>query len=161
MARDNILFQDALALLLPSKKDGIPLPPLGLSKLIKVLNTYAAKLWTQYGSKCDHYVQVFRLIGLMESDIAEEAENDFSPMLCATIFWEIIEDARRYFSVVLHPDDFLGGSLVFPTSTLVDLSRNILRQTPLEPNPRFPEKWRAAATVINLPSHTSLEGKLW
>ena len=48
-AQGNLSFKECLALLVPSKRDGIPFPPQRHRNLVKTLCMYTARAWALYG----------------------------------------------------------------------------------------------------------------
>ena len=83
----NIMgVEQHLQILMPSQRDGIPLPLFDYLALLKLLCTYAANLWAKYGARCRNYQKVLEIVEVMERREVEANAKDFSPMLCASIF---------------------------------------------------------------------------
>ena len=85
-----------------------------------MMATYAARLWTLYSPRCNHYKKVFQIRQLLEDPVGEINRDIFTPILCRKITWEIIDDSRQSFSSPLHPSDFTNGKRPRFKASLLD-----------------------------------------
>ena len=102
------------------KKPGLMPLPENHWGLLQMMATYAARLWTLYGPKCNHYKKVFHIHQLLEDPVVETNRNNFTPILCRRITWEIIDDSCQFFSSPLHSSDFANGKMPKFKSSLLD-----------------------------------------
>ena len=85
---------------------------------------------------------------MLEHRSVKDAKFDFTPLLCAQIIWAVIEDSRQFFFTSLHPDDFVPGARPrFPISLLAWINQSVMMQSPINMNPRFPQRWAVAAAT--------------
>ncbi len=82
MSGDRLTLQENLAILKPSQKGGLPLPPIMFHTLQKMLTTNVRKLWTLWGRRYVHYVAVMTVIKILYQEEVDSSADDFTPMLC-------------------------------------------------------------------------------
>ena len=60
--------------------------------------TYAAFLWTLFGYLCELYKQHLTVHSniVMDKSVVEANSDNFTPLLCQQITWELIEEGRYY-----------------------------------------------------------------
>ena len=139
MASVRKLVDDALAILAPGLKDGIPMPLLTFHLLMKILSTYALKLWVKWGKHCNHYLKVWDLLVILDYKPVTQAADEFSLLLYALVFYDMCDNARQHFYQAVHPNKFKReGGPHFPQSTSTRVNVHVLKQQGMTPLPKFP-----------------------
>ncbi len=123
-------------------------PPQTLEELKLMTGTYAAICFVMTRAS-PLYKDLFAICTLLKTPEVRRKKTHFTPEVCARFTWLIASYARLYFSVRLHPDDFVGvGSTgkvpgkvpPFPQSNLSLILPQIQMASPMH-DPTFPEKW--------------------
>ena len=131
---------------------GLMPPPEDHWELLQMMVTYTSRLWTMYGLKCDNCRKVFYIYQLLEDPVIETNRNNFTPILCQRITWEIIDDSHQFFSGPLHPNNFLDGKIPkFKSSLLYYVILQVCFQTSSD-HPLLPMEWRQTTMPIMTPS---------
>ena len=92
---------------------------------------------------------------MLESDPVQMARLNVTKTLCAQATWALCEVVRNMYSAPMTPEDFSSGKrLVFPTSTLANISTNLRHQEEFYRR-GFPSQWLyTAAGTLPLVSTT-------
>ena len=101
------------------------------------------------GGLNDLYQTLFWIITMLESDPVQMAKLNFTKTLCAQAIWALCEDVQNMYGAPMTPEDFSSGKrLVFPTSTLANISTNLRHQEEFYRR-GFPSQWlyTAAGTL--------------
>ena len=108
-------------------------PPGNIYALIDMLCNFAALLWTLFVDICPLYLQVFRLGEIMDTEAVREKRGKFTPLCCAQVMWQVLEETRLFFAHNSCPDDFVnGGPSRFPMAELTGLIDDVRRKNPLD-----------------------------
>jgi len=135
----NITLAEALSI----RRNAPQPPPDNYIELKTCIGTFCAMLWALFGDHCEYLRKLHEIYTCLDSDRVTECWANFTPSLCRQIAWAIIDDGREYFSQTMLPDRFLGlpgGYITFPRSSLEELIRPIMRQSPII-SATFPSQW--------------------
>jgi hypothetical protein len=80
--------------------------------------TFMAFVWVFFGDRCDYYWNLYKIYTVMDTQEVQQLKGKFTPEICRQITWAILIDGWAFFNMVLTPQDFESGLLVFPQSFL-------------------------------------------
>jgi hypothetical protein len=114
--------------------------------------TYASLLWALFANECSLYKRLMEVHDILDQPEVMLNKHAFSALLCKQITWAIYNDARTFFNVRLHPDDFkpTGKRIRWPTSLLADIHGDVMFQRPILRS-NFPPTW--LPPVVPSPYH--------
>ena len=138
----NRTFDEALKL----NKSDPTTPPANYEDLCRIFVAYTALTFALWGEGNDLYKTLFWIIIMLYSDPVQMERHNFTGPLCDQATWALCEDIRNFYGSPMTPDNFSSGKrLVFPTSTLADISSNLRHQEEFHRR-SFPSQWLYNAT---------------
>lgn len=150
LSGQNASFSDHLRLLSSGGKLGkLPMPPTNYAALLRLIATYAAKLFACWTEHCSHYKQVVELWNILKSPRVVDAADEISADMCGKIVYAVCRDSRHFFHDRMHPNAIANGTAVYPVSMLSHINVYVAMNTPIPTDHNYPRSWAAAAAVYD------------
>ena len=107
-------------------------PPGNMYALGEKLYTFAALLWTFFGDLFLLQISVFRLWEILNIEAVRKNRSKFTPLRCAQVTWQVLEDTRLFFVQSPGPNYFSrGGPRHFLMADLTGLIDDVQQKKPL------------------------------
>ena len=106
-----------------------------------MLATFAALLWLLFGDVWPLYYQVLKIWRVLNHPPLKEVKSKFTPIRCAHIIWQVLEETRLFFNQRLGPNEFTNkGPRRPPTVDLGVLIEDVRRNIFLD-SVTMPRQW--------------------
>ena len=159
LAGANMTMQDHLRILQSGGKlSGMPMPPTNYAAVVKLVSTYAAKLFAQWTERNLHYKQIMEIRRILKIPQVEAEADNFPCLLGFQLVWAILVNSRQFYNKKMHPDDLTKGRPDYPISTLAHVNVHLMTMTPISTNHNFPPRWAAAAAVHDAARNAMMQG---
>ena len=132
-------------------------PPLSFDERVTVITRRCALLHTLYSANCLLYVDLSRILEVLETELVVGDKHRFTPKFCVHFVWQVICEEKDFFAIEVTEDDWKGGRPTLPNSLLAEITKQ-LRSRIHEERDTFPSAWCRLASWGGLPRGTTGKG---
>ena len=100
-------------------------PPLSFDERVTVITRRCALLHTLYSANCPLYVDLSRILEVLETELVVEDKHSFAPKFCVHFVWQVICEEKDFFAVKVTKDDWKGGRPTLSNSLLAEITKQL------------------------------------
>ncbi len=88
------------------------------------ISTFCAFLWTLFRDGCNYFVEILKVLRILESEDVHAMCKAYTPEVCRRIIWAILHKGRHFFDKILLSTAFTSGRMVeYPICLLIILDK--------------------------------------